>query len=368
MNRFRNSALLVVVALVASCNGSNSTTKSASAPVTSGVEVTPVSLTQDLGEVKGDILKLQKFLWADCSGNCAIPKVKKLISPKRVNASSLENKIFGFDKTGGYSWNKLKYFGGQTSKNFLDDFLKNQIIYFNVDKLCALIEVLPTGLDGRFLEGEFQINTANFPIEEKCGVLPATLNMDGTVTVENTQNGSFEKIIRFNGEEIHFGDNPDKFVFGEFSLDKRKRLTVDKDKLTLSLETVILTQGKDSLVRIYFDEITGESSMLVNHTGSESVQFTYSTEISEDILRFGKLNIRADSLGGVETSSPQATACIDLSTGLISSYDYASCPVTSGLSINQSNPALFVLYFPALPAERAELDFLTEQDIFMEDI
>jgi hypothetical protein len=368
MNRFGKSALLILTGLVASCSGSNSTTESASVPLTSGVEITPVSLSQDLGEVKGDILKLEKFLWADCLGNCAGPKVKKLISTKKVNASTLENKIFGFDKTGGYSWDKLKYFGGQTSKSFLDDFLKNQIIYFNVDKLCALIEVLPTGLDGRFLEGEFQINTSNFPIEEKCGVLPATLNMDGTITVEDTQDGSFEKIIRFNGEEIHFGDNPDKFVYGEFSSDKRKRLTVDKDKLTLSLETVILTSGKDSLVRIYFDETTGESSMLVNHTGSESVQFTYATEISEDIIRFGKLNIRADSLGGVETSSPQATACIDLSTGLISAYDYASCPVVSGLSINQSNPALFVLYFPALPVIRSELNYLTEHDIFMEDI
>lgn len=368
MNLYKKLVMLFVAILTASCNGTNSGTGSATTSIISGEETTPVSLSQDLGEVKGDILKLDQYIADDCLINCNNPKVKKLINPNGVDASKLENMIFGFDETGGYSWDKLKYFGSETSKSFLEDFLRNQILNFNLDKLCALIEVLPKGQDGRFLEGTHLINTADFPIEENCGVLPATLNMDGTITVEKIQNGNFERIIRFNGEEIHFGDNPDKFVYGEWSIDKRKRLTVDKENQVLLLETVMLTPAKDSLVRIYFDEINGESSMLVNHTGIESVQFTYSADINEDIPRYGKLNIRAESLGGVDVSSPQAAACIDLSTGLISGFDYNSCPISTGLSINGSNPALFVLYFPAISTFRGELDFVSEQDIFTLDI
>lgn len=373
MNRFKGIALSAFVTLTVSCSGTNGGTNSNSdtASITSGgtgEEIIPVTLSPDLVEVKGDILKLGKFVAENCTGNCSSPKVKKLISVKGVNASKLENKIFGFDETGGYSWNKLKYFSTETSKSFLENFLRDQILNFNLDKLCALIEVLPTGVDGRFLEGSHLINTANFPIEEKCGVVQSTLNMDGTITVEKVQNGNFERIIRFNGEEIQFGDNPDKFVYGEWSLDQKKRLTVDKDNQTLALETVLLTPAKDSLIRIYFDEIAGEGSMLVNHTGTESVQFTYAADLDEVLPRYGKLNIRAESLGGVETSSPQAVACIDLSTGLKSAYDYSSCPILFGSSINESNPALFVLYFPAISPLRSELDFVSEQDIFMMDI
>lgn len=369
MDRFKEIAFLVLAILTVSCNGTNS--KSGTAAVTSGGnggEITPVTLSPDLVEVKGDILKLDKFIADNCQGNCNPPKVKKLITLKGVNSSKLENMIFGFDENGGYSWNKLKYFGGETSKSFLENFLRNQILNFNLDKLCALIEVLPKGTDGRFLTGSHLVNTAEFPIEEKCGVVPSTLNMDGTITVETVQNGNFERIIRFNGQEIQFGDNSDKFVYGEWLVDKRKRLTVDKANQTLSLETVILTPAKDSLIRIYFDEMAGEGSMLVNHTGSESVQFTYAADLGEVLPRYGKLNIRAESLGGVDTSSPQGVACIDLSTGLISGYTYNSCPITFGLSINESNPALFVLYFPAISTARGELDFINEQDVFMMDL
>ncbi len=369
MNRSKEIALFAIVTLTVSCSGTNSNSETAS--ITSGGtggEIIPVTLSPDLAEVKVDILKLDNFIAENCVTNCSPPKTKKLINPNGVDSSKLENMIFGFDETGGYSWNKLKYFGNETSKSFLEDFLRNQILDFNLDKLCALIEVLPIGVDGRFLEGSHLINTADFSIEEKCGVLPSTLNMDGTISVEKVQNGNFERIIKFNGEEIHFGDNPDKFVYGEWSLDKMKRLTVDKDNQTLSLETVLLTPAKDSLIRIYFDEIAGEGSMLVNHTGSESVQFTYSADLGEDLPRYGKLNIRAESLGGVETSSPQAVACIDLSTGLISGFDYDTCPISIGSTINEVNPALFVLYFPAISPLRAELDFVTEQDIFMMDL
>ncbi len=369
MKNIKNGTLFILATVIISCNGSSSKTG------TNTVSTSPdysALLTQDLGEAKGNILKLDNFLMGDfvCTSNCGphTVSVQSLIKPGKVNSPTLENDIFGFDEVGGFSWNQLGYFGSQTTKDFFGDLLENQILVFDLNKLCGLIQILPKGSDGKFLEGSYMVNTADFPIEEKCSVLPASLNMDGIILVENTQIGSFEKIIKFNGVEIYYGNTDEKLVYGEYSIDKRRRMTFDKIQEVLMVENVTLTPIKDSLVRIYFDETLGEASMLVNHTGLESVQFTYAIGLGDEVPRFGKLNIRAESLGGVDSSAPQAADCIDLTTGLISNYDYSSCPVGNGLAINDSNAGLFNLSFPAFSLVREELNFTSEQEIFMPNL
>ncbi len=369
MNHFKKIALLGMATLTISCNSTGSKSGPGASVNTSGGN--PTLMAQELGALKVEVSKVNSFLFSNqpCTVGCGtVPKANTLIKPGHVNAPSLRGMIFGFDKVNGYSWNQLGYFSDLSTKEFLEDLLENQVLPFDLSKLCALIESLPKETNGKFLTGSYMVNFSAFPIEEKCGILPTSLNMDGIITVEDSGIGNFQKIIKYNGGEIHYGNTSDKIVYGEFGVEKRNRMTIDKVNKITMIEKVVLTATKDSLIRIFHDEVNEEASMLVNFSGLETAQFTYAIEANENIPRYGKLNLRAESLGGVDSLAPQGADCIELNSGLVSTFDYSSCPVGHGLSINDSNSSLFSLSFPAFPTEKTELDFQDEQEIFLADL
>ncbi|RLA64448.1 MAG: hypothetical protein DRQ88_03625 [Epsilonproteobacteria bacterium] len=325
-----------------------------------------VSLSEDLGTLKTEVASLGTMIWSECSENCNPIKNKKLIKVNKVNSSKLENQIWGVEVDRGYSWDKYKYFGDKTLDDFLQAMLKGNTLKFNLDKLCALKEIIPLD-NGKFVAGLY--NLAEIPaIQTNCNVLFADLNLGATALVEGVDEGGYDQKITLDEDVLYLKVSPDVFSFGLYSSSTRRRLTYDKIKNVLSVETLRFLPGQDSLVRVFYDGVMGKACLLTKEVDPEEIEIAYSAEMGMLTPRFAKLDIKSQSLGGVEDESPEAKGCIDLARGLVSQYSYEACPINFGFSLDESNPALLEMNYTPSPDFVEVVEFVTEDDVFLKGI
>ena len=338
------------------------------APITPVPPVVPVavSLKDDVATLKEEIISIEAMVWNSCTDNCSPPKVKKLIRHNKVNSPHLENQIIGVEVDSGYSWDKHKYFGSKTMADFLEELLKGNTLKFNLDRLCALNEIIPIA-DGKFELGNHAL-VDNPEILTNCGVLFGDLNLGVNALVEDTNEGNFEQKITLDEIVLYLKVTPDIFLYGEYSSETRRRLTYDKVKDILSVETLRFLPGKDSLVRIYFDGQIGETSILNKEVDPEEIEMTYSAEVGLITPHFARLDIKAESLGGVEDEAPEAQACLDLDKGLISQYSFDNCPLDFGLTLGDTNALLLEMNYTPDPNIIEALDFTGVDDVFLKDL
>jgi len=356
---------IFILPLFLAC-GSPSNTTSTTELRSDPPAVVSLSLSEDLDTLKQEVNSLEAMVWGECTVNCLPVKVKKLIKANKVNSHHLENEMWGIEVTEGYSWDKHKYFGSQTMDDFLQVFLKENTLKFNLDRLCALKEIVPIS-DGKFEVGVYTL-ADNPNIDANCGVLFDDLTLGTTATIEDFDEGGFAQKITLDGDVLYLKVTPDIFAFGQYSSIIRRRLTYDKIKHALSVETLKFLAGQDSLVRVYYDGAMGKASIFSKEVDPEEIVMAYSAEMGMLVPRFAKLDIKADSLGGVDDVAPEAKGCIDLEKGLISQYSYDNCPMDFGLSLADTSPALLDINYTPGPEIVEAIEFIDEDDVYLKDL